>query len=66
MMTVSEIMDKVDPQLLRLIGDTEQYSVYKEISRNPSSATGQVVARGNLGIEISNTRPLGIVIQNRG
>lgn len=65
MITMNDILDKVDPELLKLIDASENYASYQKLTP-PSSTAEDIVARGNLGLEINPKRPLGISIYHRG
>ena len=64
MTKLDNIMDKVDPDLLKLIKANDDFRIYRGLATTTNSMHN-VSIKGSLGVEINPNRPLGLSFSSR-
>lgn len=63
MQNIEEILEKVDPDLLKLMNASQDFSEYRKITS--TSVSNDVLLSGSIGIQINPHKTLGVSIYSR-
>ncbi|MDP9787475.1 hypothetical protein [Agrobacterium tumefaciens] len=64
MPTVYDVLDKVDPDLIKLLDANEKFATYRKIAPSTTTSSTIAVVHGSLGLDIDNRKVMGLTISS--